>query len=86
MVPEIPAFTASHGVPKSKMMIMKPTTEAHAGALHVRGYTGETPEHHMAHLIQMASIALPYLAERWKVTEPTSTNAGAPQSSPAATQ
>lgn len=62
---EIPAFTDTHGVPKSKMLPMDPTTEAHSGNLHVRGYKGETPEAHMQHLIQMASIGLPWLAERW---------------------
>jgi hypothetical protein len=69
-IPEIPAFTQSHGVPKSKMLTMDPTTEAHSGNLHVRGYKGETPEHHMAHLIQMANIGLPWLAERWNPKKP----------------
>ncbi len=31
----------------------------------VRGYRGETPEHHMAHLLQMGATVLPELASRW---------------------
>ena len=65
-VPLIPSFSSSHGVPKNKILSLKPTSLAHVGDFHVKGYTGETPEHHMAHLIQMATIALPYLADRWK--------------------
>ena len=88
-VPLIPSFSASHGVPKSKILTLKPTSEAHVGNLHVKGYSGETPEHHMAHLIQMASIGLPYLAERWKEpAESTSARgeAATPVVTPAATQ
>ncbi|WP_437677519.1 hypothetical protein [Sorangium sp. So ce131] len=44
---------------------MVPTTEASVGGLHVRGYRGNTPEHHMAHLLQMAATVLPELTERW---------------------
>lgn len=45
---------------------MIPTTEAAVGELHVRGFRGNTPEHHMAHLLQMASTVLPELVERWR--------------------
>ncbi len=45
---------------------MIPTTEASVGELHVRGFRGNTPEHHMAHLLQMASTVLPELVERWR--------------------
>ncbi|WP_129345027.1 hypothetical protein [Sorangium cellulosum] len=45
---------------------MVPTTEASVGDLHVRGYQGNTAEHHMAHLFQMASTVLPELVERWR--------------------
>jgi hypothetical protein len=44
---------------------MEPTYEATVGTFHVRGYRGNTPEHHMAHLLQMGATALPELAERW---------------------
>lgn len=45
---------------------LQQTTEARLGDLHVRGYVGQTPEHHMAHLVQMSVTVLPELAERWK--------------------
>jgi hypothetical protein len=45
---------------------LKQTTEARIGAFHVRGYVGQTPAHHMAHLVQMSVTVLPELAERWK--------------------
>ncbi|WP_437814507.1 hypothetical protein [Sorangium sp. So ce1078] len=45
---------------------MIPTTEASVGELRVRGFRGNTPEHHMAHLLQMASTVLPELVERWR--------------------
>lgn len=41
-------------------------TEAKKGGLHVRGYSGQTPDQHMAHLVQMSVTVLPELAERWK--------------------
>jgi hypothetical protein len=63
-VPVMPALSSGHGVPKSKMIALEPRSIAHAGGLYVRGYTGETPEHHMAHLIQMATVGLPELARR----------------------
>jgi hypothetical protein len=43
-------------------------TEAKKGGFHVRSYVGQTPEHHMAHLVQMSVTVLPELAERWKGT------------------
>ncbi|NUQ78800.1 MAG: hypothetical protein HUU21_35185, partial [Polyangiaceae bacterium] len=53
-------------VPKDSQQWLAPTTEARLGGLHVRGFTGQTPEHHMAHLIQMSVTVLPELAERWQ--------------------
>lgn len=44
---------------------MEPTTEAKRGLFHVRGYRGETKEHHMAHLFQMGATLLPELVARW---------------------
>jgi hypothetical protein len=61
-----PLLRSLHGVPRSKLVPLEPTSEAHAGDFHVRGYSGATPENHMAHLIQMATVALPYLAARWE--------------------
>jgi hypothetical protein len=45
---------------------MEPVSEATVGSFHVRGYRGNTPEHHMAHLFQMGATVLPELAERWR--------------------
>ena len=46
---------------------MDPTTEATAGGLHVRGFRGNTREHHMAHLFQMGATVLPELVRRWSL-------------------
>jgi hypothetical protein len=43
---------------------MVPTGEARVGGLHVRGFRGNTPEHHMAHLLQMGATVLPELSAR----------------------
>ena len=56
---------STHGVPQSKIIELEPRSEVHKGGLTVRGYNGETPEHHMAHLIRMATLALPDLVARW---------------------
>lgn len=45
---------------------MVPTSEAHKGSFIVRGYKGEEPEHHMAHLFQMGATVLPDLVQRWR--------------------
>jgi len=45
---------------------MEPTYEATVGSFHVRGYRGNTPEHHMAHLFQMGATVMPELAQRWR--------------------
>ncbi|TKD10146.1 hypothetical protein [Polyangium fumosum] len=45
---------------------LEQTTEGRKGGLHVRGYSGQTPDQHMAHLVQMSVTVLPELAERWK--------------------
>jgi hypothetical protein len=48
---------------------MEPESEAIVGGFHVRGYRGNTAEHHMAHLLQMAATVLPELRERWSSNE-----------------
>ena len=53
-------------VAKDREKTMEPTSEARVGGLIVRGYRGETPEHHMAHLFQMAATVLPELVHRWR--------------------
>ncbi|HZF50955.1 MAG TPA: hypothetical protein VE093_19985 [Polyangiaceae bacterium] len=61
------AFPAVAGVvPKHAERWLDQTTEARAGGMRVRGYVGKSPEHHMAHLIQMSVTVLPDLAERWQ--------------------
>lgn len=45
---------------------LEQTTEGKKGGLHVRGYSGQTPDQHMAHLVQMSVTVLPELAERWQ--------------------
>ncbi|HSN98509.1 MAG TPA: hypothetical protein VLS89_09425, partial [Candidatus Nanopelagicales bacterium] len=45
---------------------LRQTTEARREGLRIRGYVGETPEDHMAHLVKMSVTVLPELAERWK--------------------
>jgi hypothetical protein len=45
---------------------LEPTTEAAKGGFHVRGFRGETKEHHMAHLFQMGATVLPELVARWE--------------------
>jgi hypothetical protein len=47
---------------------MEPVSEATVGTFHVRGYRGNTPEHHMAHLLQMGATVMPELAARWQST------------------
>ncbi|WP_437734796.1 hypothetical protein [Sorangium sp. So ce1335] len=65
--PHLRLRAAEGAVSKKLEKQMIPTTEAHVGELHVRGFRGNTPEHHMAHLLQMASTVLPELVERWSV-------------------
>jgi hypothetical protein len=57
---------AKGAVAKRKEKRMRAQSEARLGGLHVRGYGGETPEHHMAHLLHMGATVLPELATRWK--------------------
>ncbi len=47
---------------------MAPLSEATVGTFHVRGYRGNTPEHHMAHLLQMGATVMPELAARWRAS------------------
>lgn len=65
--PEHVQLAAAEGAVSRKLeKHMEPETEARLGGFHVRGYRGNTPEHHMAHLLQMAATVLPELAARWK--------------------
>jgi hypothetical protein len=65
--PEHLALRAAEGAVAKRMeKKMDPTYEATVGTFHVRGYRGNTPEHHMAHLLQMGATVMPELAERWR--------------------
>jgi hypothetical protein len=64
--PHVVLRSAEGAVAKKLEKRMEPFSDARAGALHVRAYRGNTPEHHMAHLLQMAATVVPELAERWK--------------------
>lgn len=44
---------------------MEPTRDVRAGDLHVRGFRGQTKEHHSAHLLQIGATLFPELSERW---------------------
>jgi hypothetical protein len=57
--------SAEHAVSKRLEKKMVPIAETRVGLFHVRGYAGDTREHHMAHLLQMAATVLPELQARW---------------------
>lgn len=64
-MPDTVALPAAKGaVMVERRMI--PTSITRVGSLVIKGYEGNTPDHHSAHLTQMAPIVLSDLAERWK--------------------
>jgi hypothetical protein len=67
VMPQMPYLRSIDGViAKKKLIPMEPETTASRGGLHVRGYTGDQPDHHIAHLVHMAVTVLPELVEWWK--------------------
>jgi hypothetical protein len=63
----IPALPAVEGVlPKRLRLPLQPLSLADRGQLFVRAYAGDEPEHHIYHLMEMATIALPDLSRWWK--------------------
>ncbi len=65
--PEHVQLKAAEGaVSKALDKWMEPLSEARVRMFHVRGYSGNTPEHHMAHLLQMGATVMPELVERWR--------------------
>jgi hypothetical protein len=64
--PHLALESAKNAVSKKLEKHMEPLSEATVGAFHVRGYRGNTPEHHMAHLLQMGATVMPELAARWE--------------------
>jgi hypothetical protein len=66
-VPEHVQLKSAEGAVSKKLeKRMEPLYEARVGSFHVRGYHGNSPEHHMAHLFQMGATVLPELVERWR--------------------
>ena len=57
--PHLQLRAAKRAVAKRKEKRMIPYADTRVGQLRVRGYRGDTREHHMAHLLQMAATALP---------------------------
>ena len=53
-------------MPKKKQQWLEADSMARMKGLVILGYEGRTPEHHMAHLVQMSVTALPPLVERWR--------------------
>ena len=67
--PEHVQLRAAEGaVAKRLEKRMEPVYESTVGSFHVRGYRGNTAEHHMAHLLQMGATAMPELVRRWSST------------------
>ncbi len=64
--PQVTSPTALAALPKAKETRLEQKTEAKKGKLHVRGFSGQTPDQHMAHLVQMSVTVLPELSERWR--------------------
>jgi len=63
---EMPALHSIDGVMAKKLRIgLEAETLAERGGLTVRGYAGDRPEHHMAHLTHMAVTVLPDLVRWW---------------------
>lgn len=64
---ELPPFESFKGVlPKAEMIPLTRATEARKGSFVVRGFRGNEPHTHMAHLMEMSEIALPDLTSRWR--------------------
>jgi hypothetical protein len=61
--PDLPAVRG--GVSANDRRPLVPRSRAEKGSLFVRGYGGDRAPNHMSHVLQMASTALPKLAERW---------------------
>jgi hypothetical protein len=63
----LPPFESFRGVlPKADMIPLTRATEARKGSFVVRGFRGNEPHTHMAHLMQMSEIGLADLTSRWR--------------------
>ncbi|MBI5532272.1 MAG: hypothetical protein HY898_06140 [Deltaproteobacteria bacterium] len=56
---------AAFAVEPKLVKYLEPKRDVMVGSFHVRGFTGETTEDHVAHLTQMGATFLPELASRW---------------------
>lgn len=66
-VTTLPPFESFKGVlPKAEMIPLTRQTEARKGNFIVRGFRGNEPHTHIAHLMEMSLIGLPDLASRWR--------------------
>ena len=64
--PVMPPLKSIEGVVARKSLRpLEPRTIARSGGLIVRGFAGEQPEDHSAHLFGMAATTLPDLVEHW---------------------
>jgi hypothetical protein len=70
VLPRLELVEARGAVAKDKEKLLEQTSEARVGLFRVRGFTGNTKEHHMAHLLQIGATLLPELAERWGKVSP----------------
>ncbi|MBI4700931.1 MAG: hypothetical protein HY744_07170 [Deltaproteobacteria bacterium] len=62
---EVDLEAARHAVPSERRQKLEPLSDSRVGLLHVRGFRGNTKEHHIAHLTQMAATILADLSEHW---------------------
>ncbi len=63
----LPPFASFEGVlPKAEMIPLTRQTEARRGGFIVRGFRGNEPHTHIAHLMAMSEIGLTELARRWR--------------------
>jgi len=62
-----PHLSAMKGIlPDDQMVPLERESEAREGSFIIRGYKGSQAQHHVAHLVQLSTIALPELLERWQ--------------------
>jgi hypothetical protein len=65
-VTTLPPLVSFKGVlPKDQMIPLTRASEAQKGQFIVRGFRGNEPHTHMAHLMEMSNLALDDLAKRW---------------------
>jgi hypothetical protein len=62
-----PHLKAMDGIlPTDQLVPLERESEAREGSFIIRGYHGTQAQHHIAHLVQLSTIALPDLLERWQ--------------------